>query len=150
MTFDQERAIFSLFAVVKSPLFIGADVITLSGHSLKTYLNKEVIAVNQDPLGARGGLVRPPKFSDAGEPEDGEVWAVELSGGSRCIVLLNRDPEKEQNITVTWAEVGFETTGKMHVRDLWAHTDLGDFATGFTAASVRPTSALVVRVSPSH
>ena len=47
MTEAQEHTIFSLYAMVKTPLMIGADPISLSGHSLTTYLNSEVIAVNQ-------------------------------------------------------------------------------------------------------
>jgi hypothetical protein len=47
MTEAQERAVFSLFVVVKSPLFIGASTVDLQGHSLATLTNKEVIAVHQ-------------------------------------------------------------------------------------------------------
>jgi hypothetical protein len=39
MTAQQEELVFSLYALVKTPLFIGADVTTLDGHSLQTYLN---------------------------------------------------------------------------------------------------------------
>ena len=37
-------------AIIKTPLFIGGDVTQLPPHSLRTYLNREVIAINQDPL----------------------------------------------------------------------------------------------------
>ena len=47
MTEAQEHTIFSLYALVKTPLMIGADPISLAGHSLATYLNSEVVAVNQ-------------------------------------------------------------------------------------------------------
>ena len=42
----------SLYVITKTPLFIGADVTKLSGHSLEAYLNKDLIAIHQDPLGS--------------------------------------------------------------------------------------------------
>jgi alpha-galactosidase len=51
MTEPQMQAVFSLYALIKTPLFVGADVTRLPPAALRTYLNKEVIAINQDPQG---------------------------------------------------------------------------------------------------
>ncbi len=48
---------FSLWAITKAPLIIGCDVTKMSAATLSTLGNREVIAVNQDPLGVQGKKV---------------------------------------------------------------------------------------------
>ena len=45
---------FSLWSISKAPLLIGCDVTKMSTATLSTLTNPEVIAINQDPLGAMG------------------------------------------------------------------------------------------------
>jgi hypothetical protein len=54
---QEERAHFALWALLKSPLFVGADLRVLPPSSLAVLTSKEVIAVNQDPLGVPGDLI---------------------------------------------------------------------------------------------
>jgi hypothetical protein len=53
----EEVSQFSLWAISKAPLLIGSDLSKISGASLETLKNPEVIAVNQDPLGIQGKKV---------------------------------------------------------------------------------------------
>jgi alpha-galactosidase len=48
---------FALWAIIKAPLLIGADLRSLDERSLAILRNKEVIAVNQDALGVAGDLI---------------------------------------------------------------------------------------------
>jgi len=144
MTEAEEHVIFSLFALSKTPLMIGADVITLSGHSLATYLNKEVIAVNQDPLGARGRQVQP----SSPLPGGGELWSVPLADGGRFAILVNSQAagSKTLNLSMSWSDLGLQADAGYHVRDVWRHEDLGVFHKGFSA-SVAPRSCIAVLLS---
>ena len=54
---NEQRSHFSLWSLLKSPLFIGADLRKLSKTALKILTAEEVIAVNQDPLGVAGDLI---------------------------------------------------------------------------------------------
>lgn len=45
---------FSLWSISKAPLLIGGDITNMSQATLDIYLNREVIAINQDPLGVQG------------------------------------------------------------------------------------------------
>ncbi len=54
---NEQRAHFALWALLKSPLFIGADLRTLSREAKEILTAAEVIAVNQDPLGVAGDLI---------------------------------------------------------------------------------------------
>jgi len=57
LTVNEQRAHFALWALLKSPLFIGADLRTLSREAKEILTAPEVIAVNQDPLGVAGDLI---------------------------------------------------------------------------------------------
>ena len=57
LTFQEMRAHFALWALLKSPLMLGADLSTLSVDQLKLVSNREIIAVNQDELGVPGDQV---------------------------------------------------------------------------------------------
>ena len=78
--------------------------------------NREVIAVDQDPLGVQGRRVR----RDGGR----EVWVKPLADGSRAVLLFNRGNEAA-DIAVAWEEIGFAPAGKAAVRDLWRKADGG-------------------------
>ena len=54
---NEQRSHFALWCLLKSPLFIGADLRSLSKSAMKILTASEVIAVNQDPLGVAGDLI---------------------------------------------------------------------------------------------
>ena len=54
---QEERAHFALWALLKSPLFVGADLRVLPPSSLAVLTSREVIAINQDPQGVAGDLI---------------------------------------------------------------------------------------------
>lgn len=141
MTEAQEQTIFSLYAVIKTPLIIGGDVRTLSGHSLDTYLNDEVIAINQDPLGAAGRQ----KQTDASP--SGEVWSGPLAGGEAVAVLVNRG-KSPKSTTLFWSDVGFSNSTEASLRDLWQHKDIGSFNGSYTT-TLPPQSSQTLRLKPS-
>jgi alpha-galactosidase len=48
---------FSLWSISKAPLIIGFDVRKMNASTLSILTNREVIGVNQDPLGVQGKIV---------------------------------------------------------------------------------------------
>ncbi len=54
---NEQRSHFALWCLLKSPLFIGADLRKLSKSAFEILTASEVIAVNQDPLGVAGDLI---------------------------------------------------------------------------------------------
>jgi len=77
-TLDEYRAQVSLWAVLGAPLFIGADVRTMSEEVLAIYKNAEVIAVSQDRAGAVGSRI----FQDSAAQI--EVWVRPLAPLATC------------------------------------------------------------------
>ena len=54
MTTDEYRAHFSLWSMLAAPLIAGNDLRDMKPEIHDILTNKEVIAVNQDPLGSAG------------------------------------------------------------------------------------------------
>jgi alpha-galactosidase len=135
MTTEEYRTHFSLWSMVAAPLIAGNDLRSASPEISEILMNKEVIAVDQDPLGKGGS-----RISGDG---DVEVWAKPLASGDYAVALFNRGP-LEAKITANWKDIGLR--GKHKARDLWKHTDLGEQADGYS--SVVPSHGVVmIRVS---
>ena len=54
MTDTEYRSHFSLWAVMAAPLLIGSDLRKATAETLRILRNRDVIAVDQDPLGVQG------------------------------------------------------------------------------------------------
>jgi alpha-galactosidase len=124
MTDVEYRSHFSLWAILAAPLIAGNDLRDMRAEIHDILTNKEVIAVDQDPLGREG--------ERAWKSGDLEVWSKQLGDGSRAVVLLNRG-SAEQEISVNWEDVGYPNHLIASVRDLWRHKDLGKFSGKFSA-----------------
>lgn len=142
MTDDEYRAHFSLWAVMAAPLIAGNDLRSMSDATRAILTNHEVIAVDQDSLGAQGMLV-------SEGPPDLQVWARALRDGSRAIVLLNRS-DTSAKITASFHRAGlYGDSASVH--DLWSHRDLGTFGGSF-ATTVAPHGVvmIVARAAGAH
>ena len=103
MTMAEYRAHYSVWAVLASPLILSADLRTINQthpECLDLMLNREIIAVNQDPASLPPVLVSQAtnmsaaKRAVGAEPSSSEVtaqvFARPLHGGALAVVLLNR------------------------------------------------------------
>lgn len=139
-TYNEYVAHFSLWALLKSPLLIGCDVVNIKNETLSILLNTEVIAVNQDVLGISGARV----YKDGNQ----EIWAGPLARGPYVAVLLNRGE------TATTINAPFQTISSKFpsnsaiVRDLWKHQTLGVFKNAFSA-TVAPHSVVMIKLTPN-
>ncbi|KAL4450177.1 hypothetical protein ABPG77_010846 [Micractinium sp. CCAP 211/92] len=141
LTLGEQRAHFALWALLKSPLLIGTDLRRwgIRPDSLAILKAREVIAVNQDPLGVAGDLVW--------VQGDLRVYAAPLAGGGRAVVLLNAASGGAANITVSWQQLGLPAGTAALVRDLFAERDLGEFRGAFSAA-VPSHDVAVLKLTP--
>jgi len=138
MTTTEYRSHFSLWAILAAPLMAGNDLRDMKPEIQAILTNKEVIAVNQDPLGRQARRVR--------KDGDLEVWAKPLKDGNRAVVLFNRS-SSEQSLSVTWEEIGYPDHLSAAVRDLWQNKDLGK-STGKFSATVASHGVVMVTVRP--
>lgn len=136
MTATEQRSQFSLWAIMSAPLFISADLRHLDGQARSILLNKEVIAVNQDPLAASGRRLR----------NDGDilVFARHLKQGE-AVALFNRSSATAE-VRVTAAELGLDKS-TLQVRDLWTG-QTQRITGGRITAAVEPHAVVLLRIVP--
>jgi alpha-galactosidase len=100
--------------MMAAPLLIGTDLRTIKRPFLDILLNKEVIAVDQDPLGIQGRRIRVKHGVD--------VIVKPLQGQELAVALFN-ESGRAKRVNVTSAELGLDGTSKYQARDLWQHTE---------------------------
>jgi alpha-galactosidase len=116
MSFEEYKTHFSLWAIMAAPLMAGNDLRAMTEETRAILLNKEVIEVDQDPLGVQGEVVIERGYG-------GQVWMKPLADGSKAVAFVNY-AERELAQYVRWAQIGLPP-GPARVRDLWAHADRG-------------------------
>jgi alpha-galactosidase len=137
MTSSEAQAQFSMWAIVAAPLILGSDPRALSPETIKMLENRQVIAVDQDPLGIQGTVVK--------QEGSGQVWSKPLSGERAAVALLNRAAVALQ-ITTTASQAGLRSAAHYTVHDLWVGTT--ERTTGEISAMVPPDSVVLYRVTP--
>lgn len=135
MTLKEYQTHFSLWCITASPLIAGNDLRNMKPEIIEILTNQEVIAINQDKMGKQGRRIR--------NNEDIEIWMKELSNNRRAVVLLNKS-NKTVDIEVNWSEIGLK--GRLEVRDLWQHKNLGKFRKLFVAKNIQSHEALVILI----
>jgi alpha-galactosidase len=124
MTDTEYRSHFSLWSILAAPLIAGNDLRNMRPEIREILTNKEVIAVDQDPLGSEGKRVQ--------KNGDLEVWVKQMKDGSRAVVLFNRG-SGDHEISVNWEDLGYPNHLEAAVRDLWQKKDLGKFRSKFSS-----------------
>jgi alpha-galactosidase len=117
LTPNEQLTHISLWALQAAPLLIGADMAHLDDWTINLLGNREVLAINQDPLGKAAARVWADNWT--------QVWARPLSDGTMAVGLFNRAPEP-MPVTVKFADIGVAHMSP--VRFPWTHTDLGGVA----------------------
>ena len=75
-----------------------------------------------------------------------QIWATQLTDGSRAVALLNRTGS-ESGITLSWTDIGYPGHLTAKVRDLWAHQDRGEMTSSFQA-TVPSHGIVMVTIKP--
>ena len=137
LTRHEQYSYMSMWALMAAPLFYSGDITRLDPFTLNVLNNAEVIAVDQDPLGRQGRILR--------KTDDEFVLVKPMEDGSIAVGLFNLS-EARRDITVTAADLGL--SGRQRVRDLWRWKDIGTIADAYTA-SVGRHGVMLVRMWPA-
>ncbi|MGV9308944.1 NPCBM/NEW2 domain-containing protein [Nonomuraea sp. NPDC003727] len=137
MTDTEYRTHFSMWSIMAAPLLIGSDLRRASGETFDILLNKEVIAVDQDPLGIQGSVLK----------SEGGRWVVvkPLANGDKAVALFN-ESDRAQRVATSVTEIGLaDGSPAYRVRDLWTRTDT--HTEDVLAATVPAHGTVMLRVS---
>ncbi|MCQ2324583.1 MAG: glycoside hydrolase family 27 protein [Paludibacteraceae bacterium] len=95
MTESEDRAHFSMWCMMAAPLILGNDIRSMSPATAALVMNKDMIAIDQDPLGIQGLRYR---------TESGlEYWLKPLQSGAWAFCILNRTLSS-RTITLDFAD----------------------------------------------
>jgi len=136
--YDEAKSHFTAWALMKSPLLISTDLAKASKETLEILKNREIIAINQDPV--VGTAITPFRWginrywtNNASHPA--QYWSGESQNGTVFMLLnvLDHPADMFFNLTESpWIRAGRQYA----VRDLWTHTDNGTVVRNFTAHGV--------------
>lgn len=145
-TDDERRTHFALWCSLSAPLILSTDVAALTDDQVEYLTNRDLIAVDQDPLVQQATLVS----------QDGtwDVLTKSLYNGDRLVTVLNRG-NATANLDVSWARIGIypddlPSPASVVVRDLWTgenETVALDGVKGITATGIPSHGTGVYRLS---
>jgi alpha-galactosidase len=133
------RTQMSMWCMFSAPLMMGCDVRNMSEETKTILLNKDIIAIDQDPLGKQGFRVY---------RKDGiEAFKKPLADNRVAIAIMNRN-SKEGKVTLSYKDLELEPDAKYTVYDVWKHKDVQQTA-GTISTSVRSHETQVYLLSPA-
>jgi alpha-galactosidase len=122
MTGTEYQAHFSLWCILAAPLMAGNDLRSMTAEIKNILTNKEVIALDQDPLGIQGSKIR--------DDGDFEVWLKPLQGGDVGVCFLNRSAAPK-DFRIEWKDLSIN--GKFKIKDLWNKKSVEDLSATFSS-----------------
>lgn len=126
MSYNEDKAHFSLWCMLAAPLAAGNDIRKMSEQTKGILTNKEVIAIDQDELGIAAYRI---KMAD-----NIELWVKPLNNNELALCFLNRASHPNK-LNIKWNELDIGNTeagisvkfseNKFALRDLWLRKSAG-------------------------
>lgn len=82
LSHDQQQTQMALWAIMAAPLLMSNDLRNICPKAKELLQNKQIIAINQDPLGKQGHLTL--------KGDSFDVWERPLSGNRLAVAVMNR------------------------------------------------------------
>jgi len=174
LSMAETRSHFGGWAIVSSPLTLSHDVnnATIQDQIWDIIANKEVIAVNQAYAGHSGSPFKESSstvtldrvnhaamekgMSEADRASTGATTAPSweyfykpmLPGGAKTAVLLMNHGDGAVDLSLGFQDIPGVGCTTCHVRDIWAHKDLGTFTGSYEAKAVASHDAAFLVITP--
>lgn len=149
LTLAEQRSQFALWSAMGSPLMISSDIRKMAADpttyapQLNILKNSEIIAVDQDSLGAGGYLA---SRSNPSATAGIDVVVKPLADGRRAVVVLNKNPSAV-TYTLDLGRVGFGNLGcSRTARNLWTRTN--QTVTGSITATIGSHDNAMYTIAP--
>ncbi|WP_183557156.1 glycoside hydrolase family 27 protein [Mucilaginibacter sp. SP1R1] len=135
MSYEEDKAHFSLWCMLAAPLAAGNDLRKMSVQTQSILTNHRAIAIDQDALGIAASRIY--------KADSLEVWIKPLASGEFAVCFLNRSASAQQ-VTYRWQDhpvkdeinnitLDFgQTSYQLH--DVWANKNSGNTKKEFKQA----------------
>jgi len=136
-TLDEKKSHFAIWASLSAPLIISAWIPDFTSVEVEYLTNKDILAVNQDPLALQATLVS----------QDGtwDVLTKSLANGDRLLTIINRG-NFTGSLSVPFSRIGLPSVPSVRVKDLWTGTS-SIASKEVTAAKIPSHGTAVLRIS---
>uniref|UniRef100_A0A0B7BIS4 Alpha-galactosidase n=1 Tax=Arion vulgaris TaxID=1028688 RepID=A0A0B7BIS4_9EUPU len=144
LSYYQQKAQFGMWALFSSPLMMSLDLRNVDPNAKQLLLNKNIIAINQDPLGNQA-------FRLFEVPGSVSVWIKTLAkSGSFAIGLLNKDDQGVPSVfKSSFSDLGFTNANGYQVWESFENKTIGSFTlTQEFVVKVDPTSIYIMTIVP--
>jgi len=131
LTHDEQRSLFTLWCMFRSPLMMGGNLPKSDPWTVALLTNPEVLAVDQRSTGSREVVAT----------SDIVVWLAQSTDANYSYVAVFNRGETQQKVHYLWKELGLPNQS-YKLRDLWKRRDLG--AARSVAVQVSPHGCVLL------
>lgn len=119
LSVEEDKTHFGMWCIMASPLLIGCDMTNIKSQTLTLLKNKELIALNQDPLYQQAYV--------AGLANGCHILVkdIETQNGTKRAFALYNPNDDARAATIKFSQI--DLAGKVQLRDVFQKKDLGDF-----------------------
>ncbi|MBW4039842.1 MAG: glycoside hydrolase family 27 protein [Acidobacteria bacterium] len=138
LTPDENRTHMGMWAMLAAPLLAGNNLGELTPEVTSILTNREVLAINQDPLGKQASRI----FAEG----QVEIWARPLANGDVALAVFNFGDSENflRGISLHLAQAGAANGWK--ARDVWAAKNLGPIQDDYKF-TLQKHASLLLRLS---
>jgi hypothetical protein len=128
LTQDEQKTLMTLWAISRSPLFIGANLTELDDWTASLLTNHDLVRIHQASTESRQ------------VDRDGNVvvWTSDLKDGTHALAFFNTGDTPATVMKKPFAEYGLTKRKSFMVRDVWARKNLGGFEDAVKGVSLPP------------
>ena len=116
LSLAENRSHFSMWAMLSAPLLAGNDLPHMKPEINAILTNRDVIALDQDPLGKQADRV----YSEG----EVDVWKKQLSGGAVAIAILNAGSDRQSTHPFHLDTKKLGLRGTVKGKDLWTGKEI--------------------------
>lgn len=124
----EQKTMMTLWAIARSPLMMGGHMPNNDAYTLSLLTNIEVLNVNQHS--GHNRCIRNDSYP---------IWTADIADTNDVfLAVFNRTASGPTPVPVPLTRLEIDRSGlgikRARIRDLWTHTDLGEFTDTFTPA----------------
>ena len=115
LTHDEQRTLFTLWSIFRSPLMLGGDLKSDDDWAIALLTNPEVIAVDQLSTDSHPVIAN----------DKTVAWLSKLAAGSGYYVAVFNISTDSEDVHFDWTVLGLPAA-EYEIRDLWERADIGE------------------------
>jgi alpha-galactosidase len=141
MSVNEDRAHFTMWCMLASPLIAGNDLRSMSAETVSILTNKDVIEIDQDKKGEQAYLLE--------QRDSVDTWVRHLANGDVAVCFLNRSrkPVTLKRSRASPGDNGPKNGKPYGIWDVWNRKKVMDM-TAALSSTIPPHDVLLLRFRP--